>query len=442
MGFAEGFAGGFGMVDAALNRRELMAQREREMATENARYADSVTRDEKRYLEEKERQGQLDKQTVDWHNEAKTRQDKLDEQAITNTNREYALKEQDMKNDAANRQASLALQRAQVGLHAAQVNSQMETDRLQRQYLTEQKAREQAALRAQSLFKTDPNTGLTTISLTPGSEKSQLDDIQKAFGVNVSAISKDLPKYQQSVNILKSAIANPKVFEQNKGSVLQALNTLEADQINTGLGEYDGTNPELKGGHIIKKEIDNILPTDDGQGVMFSVKTYIKTKGGKTIEDGGPMTQFRSSSPVDNQIRVVSTQQMVRRVDGYDALLKTLGANPQFVDHINNLPGQNGKGKKADHYEKVTSETVGEDGMTKTKKTLLYNTDKGRVIDPEEVLKDQNDSERIIAERRRQLSGGASMSDAQPTEQSAMRPPSLDEARRLVQAPYQRADSR
>jgi hypothetical protein len=446
MSFAEGFAGGFGMVDAALNRRELMAQREREMATENARYTDNVTRDEKRYQEGKDRQGQLDKQNVDWHNESKARQDKLDEQAIANTNREYALKEQDMKNDAANRQASLSLQRAQVGLHAAQVNSQMETDRLQRQYMTEQKDREQATLRAQSLFATDPTTGLTTLNLTPGNELNDLKDIQTAYGVNVANVARDLPKMQQHVSTIKAALVNPALFQQNKGAVLQALNEIEGHDINKGLGAYDGTNADLQGGHVVKKEISDIFPSPDGRGFVFNVKTYVE-KDGKTYTDEGPMTQYRSSNPADNQIRVIGAYQIIQRLDGYDALNKTLQANPQFVNAINSLTAKKGKGEK-DHYEKVTSEKTGEDGMTKTKKTLLYNTDKGTVIDPEAKLSDQNDAATLINARKNSgANRGPSLFDAQTApantqSQAPTQAPPMDEARRLVQSPYQRADNR
>jgi hypothetical protein len=446
MGFAEGFAGGFGMVDAALNRRELMVQREREMATENARYNDSVSRDETRYREGKDRQGQIDKQNADWHNEANARQDKLDQRNEDHYQGEQDFRQQQEKNQTAYQQASLANQRDQIGIHAAQANAQIEMARLQQSYLKEQKAREEATLRAQNLFATDPGSGVTTLNLTPGNELNDLKDIQTAYGVNVMNVARDLPKMQRHVSTVKAALVNPAVFQQNKGAVLEALNEIEGNDINKGLGAYDGTNAELQGGQVVKKEISDIYPSPDGRGFVFNVKTYVE-KGGKTYTDEGPMTQYRSSNPADNQIRVIGADQIIQRLDGYDALNKTLASNPQFVNAINSLTAKKGKGEK-DHYEKVTSEQVGEDGYTKSKKTLLYNTDKGTVIDPEAKLSDQSDAATLINARKNSgANSGPSLFDAQtaPTNTQSKAPtqaPSMDEARRLVQSPYQRADNR
>jgi hypothetical protein len=380
-GFSEGFAQGFGLVDAALQRRRANENYEQRMATDDARYRDEMAR-----------QQMLDQRNEDHYNNelaaqqqaAKFEQEKYRHQLVKD-DREFGLKEADQFSNNAYRQAQLENQNKQLGIQEMQARSavdenqaQTEKVRLETQWAKEQKNRQDAMMRVQAnLIKQDQATGLTTIHLTKGNEQNDLNDIQTALGVNVGRISSDLQAFNQDLTNIKSALADPRYFQQNKQAVLQSFNNLEAHDINKGLGPYDGDNPDLKGGEVVKKEISDVYPSPDGKGFVFNVRTVVN-KGGKEIIDEGPMTQYRSSSPADNQIRVIGIPEIIRRLEGYDAIGQVLQANPDFVSAVNRVAGQSKK-EKGD-YQPVIEENYNTETMANEKRYVgAFNKDTGEI---------------------------------------------------------------
>jgi hypothetical protein len=380
-GFSDGFAQGFGLVDAALQRRRANDNYEQRMATDDARYQDELSR--RQMLDQRE-QDRYNNELAAQQRSAQFEQEKYRHQLVKD-DREFGLKEADQFSNNAYRQAQLENQNKQLGIQEMQARSavnenlaQTEKVRLETQWAKEQKSRQDAMMRVQAnLIRQDPNTGLTSIHLTKGNELNDLNDIQTALGVNVGRIAGDLQSFSRNVTNIKSAIADPRYFQQNKQAVLQSFNDLEATDINKGLGPYDGDNPDLKGGEVVKKEISDVYPSPDGKGFVFNVRTIVN-KGGKEFVDEGPMTQYRSSSPADNQIRVIGIPEIIRRIDGYDAIGQVLQANPDFAAAVTQVINKNSK-EKGD-YQPVIEENYNPETMVSEKRvTGAFNKNTGEV---------------------------------------------------------------
>ncbi|WP_374089347.1 hypothetical protein [Methylomicrobium lacus] len=389
--FSEGFSAGFGLVDDAIQRRRRNDMEQQKIGLENAQYQDRV-----------DRQKTLDQRDQDWHNqdlETAARKERFDREKYQNElglkNRELGLREADTGNDQTYRKAQLENQSRQIDIQGMQAQSaidenqaQTERYRLETQFAKEQKNRDDAQRRVMAnLISQDQNTGLTTIRLTKGNEQNDLNDIQTALGVNVGKISSDLQTFNNDLAHIKSAVADPRYFQQNKPAVLKAFNDIEGSDINKGLGDYDGDNPEFKGGKVVSKEISDVYPSPDGKGFVFNVRTVID-KGGKKLVDEGPMTQYRSSSPADDQIRVVGVDQIIQRIEGYDAIGKVLESNPDFVRAVNGVVGSQAKDGKKD-ITKVKVPVYDSNGMPAGDKEVLYNGQS--FIDPEKQMKAQED---------------------------------------------------
>jgi hypothetical protein len=388
-GFSEGFANGFGLVDAAFQRR-----RENEInqaKTENELAQQQLKND-------RELQFHQDDVTAKQQTH-ELEQNKFRHQ-INNDNRDFGLKDAETASEDAYRQGVLGISRinaetSRMEAQSAIAENQAQTERyrLETQYAKQQKAREDAQRYVQAnIFVTDPNTGEASIRWNKGNELNDLEMIQQATGINVGKIAGDFNRFNQDLKHIKSALAVPGYFQQNKAVVVKAFNDIEFDDINKGLGPYDGDNPEFKGGEVVRKEVTNVYPSPDGKGFVFNVRTVVN-KGGKEFIDEGPMTQYRSSSPADNQIRVVGIDEIVRRVDGLDVLGIALATNPGWARSAANAYRQNvgGTGKK--EITKVKAPVYDQNGMLAGDKELLYESQSGRFIDPERQLKAQNDQD-------------------------------------------------
>lgn len=429
-GFSEGFAQGFGLVDAALQRRRANENHEQRMAAEDIRYQDQLSRQQMLDQRNDER---YSNDLAAQQRAAQFEQEKYRHQLVKD-DREFGLKEADQFSNNAYRQAQLENQNKQLNISAIQAKSaidenqaQTEKVRLETQWAKEQKARQDALMRVQAnLIRQDQNTGLTSIHLTKGNEQNDLNDIQTALGVNVGKISGDLHAFNEDLSNIKSALVDPRYFQQNKQAVLKSFNDLEANDINKGLGPYDGDNPELKGGDVVKKEISDIYPSPDGKGFVFNVRTVVN-KDGKEYIDEGPMTQYRSSSPADNQIRVVGIDQIIKRIEGYDAIGQILQVNPDFVAAVNQVASTGKKEGKKD-ITKVKVPAYSPEGNPNGDKELLY--DGQNFIDPEKQIKVQEDQ----AEAQKWLSQAPKKQTASPVTQQPEKPdlsPALANVSRL-----------
>jgi hypothetical protein len=401
--FTEGFTAGFDLVDDAMQRRRKNDLAEQQMGLENVRYLDGLNR-----------QQRIDQRDQDWHNqelEAAARKEQFDQEKfqheVVKDNKTLGLQEADTLNQNAYRQGMLGVSQmnadtSRIQAQAAATENQVQAERyrLETQWAKQQKAREDAQRYVQAnIFTTDPNTGETTIRWNKGNELNDLAMIQQAAGVNVGKIAGDFNRFNQDLKHIKSALAAPGYFQQNKAAVIKAFNDIEFDDINKGLGPYDGDNPEFKGGEVVRKEVTDVYPSPDNKGFVFNVRTIVR-KNGKDYVAEGPMTQYRSSSPADDQIRVVGTDQIVRRIDGLDVLGIALAANPEWTRAAANAYRQQTPGAKGD-YQPIVEENYNPETMVSEKRvTGSFNKNTGEISrnQPQQQAAPNPDEQRRKAE--------------------------------------------
>lgn len=339
MSFAQGFAQGFNMVDSALQRRNIQMLEEDRIAKEERRYNEQASR-------QKERDARSDMQAdrayslqVDSANTQKEHFDKTFGLQEKQTNAAIEHQKAQERNAAAQLGISAMNARSNAARDAAAIENYKVQTRMHQLQLDQarQEAERQASFELiKPMMVTDEKTGVTTITFSEDRDfaKKQMDALSRYTGLDVKKFYKDPVAISGHVNQIKSALIDPQHWSKNKQQVIDSLNYLESMDINKGLGPYDGSNPQLQGGKIVSKKINDIYPSPDGKGFVFNVETVVE-KDGKRYTDAGPMTQYRSSNPADNQIRLVTPDQIIKRLEGIEALGKTLELNPQQVNYIN-----------------------------------------------------------------------------------------------------------
>jgi hypothetical protein len=398
-GFSDGFAQGFGLVDAAMQRRTTndIAQQELAQKTEANRIAEEKNNREFGLKDVENRLKEAENQSQD-----KYRQGMIEYyKSQANTNRDELNKDYEIQKGAlrVNEQNAKTNQiQAQAAANESAAATKLKNWQLQSQQNAEAK---QAALsRFRAFVHTDPD-GTAMVRL-PGGEAGikALEDFKTFSEVDPIAVASSYPEYKQAFQTMQQAALNPAAFAKDQRSALQALNTLWSIGINKGVGPYDGEDPRYIGSTIDRKEASSILyhPPEQGYPEGFytlEVTSYGKDKDGKPIKSTGPMTEFRSSSLHDQNVRRITPQQFAQQMFGYEAIINLLDANPQFRADLPRIAGIGVKGK--DSKGKIIRTKVpayeGE-GESRTKtgdKEVLYDSTTGRVIDPEEQIKRQSD---------------------------------------------------
>lgn len=385
VGFADGFVNGFGMVDAALQRRRANEIEDRKM--QQAASADA----ENRSFKERE----LGLQGEKYANEAQYNRDHL--AAVTaNNNAENALrgtqiqgqidarKSQDkFQNDSLKIQQQNQIRddqiRASQEKRLADANQmEIETKKFELNAAKADAEKKSALLRISNhIFqKPDGSTGFTLQHGEDGAK--QIKDLEVGTGANLEALVNNAPGYKQHVDTMKAALMNPQAFANNKKPVIDALNVLEKNDINQGLGKQeDGT-------FVQAKSISDILyhPAEEGypEGYYsFQVKSIGTDANGDYQErDGEPVTQYRSSSQYDQNVRRITPEQLTNRVVGQESILNFVENHPEMQQDIAkryaaNMP----KDKKDDKYVDLTnkSETMSQGGdITSNENKVSVNT--------------------------------------------------------------------
>ena len=379
MSFSEGFTQGFGMVDAALQRRNALASDKDKQALDELHYQDAL-----------KRQGLQDAQTQAWHKEtsaveaAKTHyQQGQDRQVNNRADKTLAAEIEDKKIARGLQAQANSLNAVQAQTQAAHYQKLNDKADFERQYLKDQNEKTKATERAQHFFIKDPSGGISLTIPTGRDGIKALSDIGTAYGLNVKKVAADVGQHLQDVDLLKSAMANEKVAlsQQNLPVVIDALNRVEAVDIKQGSGlQADGVTT------ITAKKIVNIHDIDGSGNLVFEVESTgtQKNKNGKQVpyKNIAPMTQFRSSDPNDTVLKTVTRQQLMQRLDGQDALAKILTANPQFTQQIKAIYARTHESDKKDNYLKFDQTVTDAQGAeTKsniyvepsTQKTLAIN---------------------------------------------------------------------
>lgn len=372
-GFSEGFAQGFGLVDAAMQRRQQNALAQQQ-AEQNDAYRQAVLN----------RQTGIDQRDQTWHNEeqaAAARKEAFDREKfgheVFKDNKTLGLKESEQASEAAYRKnaADTALMNARTVQFNARANAdegqaRADYQRLQMRNLQAQTDKQNALDRLKPFLRVDQATGaVSPINVPAENLPGFINDARIGLGVDLGRWAKDFPKHQANVELLKSAVMQPQLFNANKQRVLDALNDLEAVDINKDYGNANAG----------QKRITDVLYHPPEQGYpegffTFEAEVNGMDAQGRPTVSRGPVTEFRSSNPADQNVRRVTPSQLVRRVDGYDALGQLLVANPQALEQINNALATERKPEK--NYLRAD---VGNEYGEKT--TQYIDPDSGNVID-------------------------------------------------------------
>ena len=355
MSFAEGFTQGFNMVDSAIARRNgiemekdrLQMQKDR-MAVEDKRYADSTARQAARDAITDEH----------WNKDDQFRKSESE------ANTDYKNKSLDIQGRTLD--AQIAHQHAIEGISArnaninaataaaniAESNAKLESFN----YDLHQKKRQDAAARLQTMLSPpDPKTGDVTVNFSADHEtaRKQMDDMSLALGMDVRKFYNKPDVALDHVNVLKNAVSNPAFETANKPQIVDSLNYLYDKEIHLGVGsEYQGGDEKLKGGVITSKRIIDYMPVNDAKGnpagITPVIQSTVKAKDGKEYQAiAAPMTVNRASDPND-PIKIISHQDLLKKIDGAAALGSYVTMNPAQAKYINNMVyGSDAKGAKA-----------------------------------------------------------------------------------------------
>jgi hypothetical protein len=335
-GFAEGFVNGFGMVDQALQRRRANEIENKKIEQDQANNLATLD------FRNKELGLQGEKNSADAaYNTSHLALTKANNEAsqLYNTNKLQADKEQ---NIAQNRLTSQSnnIQLAQANKQAAQAdrifkNAQdrlaIEQDKARREKLQIDKSDAMPVI--QSMLATDPTTGQTSVSLShdPKMARKQIEAWSTVTGLDGKSMIENSAAFSGHVANIKSALSDPTHWDQNKTSVLGALNATMRKDIEAGkIGQkYDGMDQQYKGGIIENIEISDVMPNSDGTALVAGVKTTYKMPNGQLKWTDAPMTDKRmANANLDPNVRNIPLDAVVGKIDAMD----------QFASYINSDP--------------------------------------------------------------------------------------------------------
>ena len=336
VGFADGFVDGFGMVDAALQRRRANEIENKKIEQDQANNLATLD------FRNRELGLQGEKSSADaQYNTDRLASDTANNEAtqLNNTNKLQADVNQNIASNKLTSQSN-SIQLAQVNKQAAQYDRlfKNEQDRLaieQDKDLRDKMKTAQADAMPviQSMLATDATTGQTSVSLShdPKMARKQIEAWSTVTGLDGKSMIENSKEFSGHVANIKSALSDPTHWEQNKTSVLKALNVtmrkdIEAGKLNQ---KYDGLDQQYTGGIIQSIEVSDVMPNTDGSGLVAAVKTTYKMPDGQLKWTDAAMTDKRmANANLDPNVRNIPLDAVVGKIDAMD----------QFVNHINSDP--------------------------------------------------------------------------------------------------------
>lgn len=335
-GFAEGFVNGFGMVDQALQRRRANEIENKKIDQDQANNLATLD------FRNRELGLQGEKNTNDAaYNTSHLALTKSNNEAsqLHDTNTLQASIDQDLAQNKLTSQSN-SIQLAQAKSQAAHANRMFQNDQ-DRLAIEQDKARREklqidksdAMPVIQSMLATDATTGQTSVSLShdPKMARKQIEAWSTVTGLDGKSMIENPEVFSGHVANIKSALSDPTHFDQNKPSVLKALNVTMRKDIEAGkIGQkYDGLDQQYKGGIIQNIEISDVMPNTDGSGLVAGVKTTYKMPNGQLKWTDAAMTDKRmANANLDPNVRNIPLDAVVGKIDAMD----------QFVNHINSDP--------------------------------------------------------------------------------------------------------
>jgi len=392
VGFADGFVNGFGMVDQALQRRRANEIENKKIEQDQAN--NLATMD----FRNKELGLQGQKNTNDAayntshlaltksNNEASQLNDTNRLQAEMNfRNKELGLKVDDRKSQDDFQNKSLDYQqqkqvrddnlRESIEKRTTEANKmEIEQKTFVLEAAKKERKKQEDLIDLSNSIGTNED-GTPSFHLKNGADGIKQINQFKSSGIDLPEIARNMPAFAQHVENLKTALMDPS--HGNKQQAIAALNVTEKIDINQGLGKQeDGTT-------VTSKEISDVIQHQPEAGYpdgyySFAIKSIgTDAKGNPQVRDGDPMTQYRSSSPYDQNVQRVTPEQLTKRIATQENLINFVNSNPKLQQQILKLHHEAmPKEKKDDKYVDLTntSETMDKDGnMTTSEKKVSVN---------------------------------------------------------------------
>lgn len=343
MSFAQGFTSGFNMVDSALKRRDDTEFQKQQAALENVRYEKKIGTE------------------AQYHKEGLDAQARQEATQAAYRKEDVAFRDTELKNQRDYQQGSLANARANTANDTARVGLAEKSQNWEMQTKDREIKRQESLARMQNVFAQDPATGAMNITVPQGYQRQFFEDAKAGMGLDLSEVAQQHDDFKNSVGLLKSALISGDPRHLNNPEVLKAINRVESKDINQGLS-----------GDVKRKEIVGF--EQHPQGLLPIVRSF--DKDGNPIGKDAPVTVGRTSDGND-QLRFLQPQQLVQRVDGFDALSNILDANPDYKQFLANGATKK-EGKESLEYEAKTVKN--EDGSETIK---VFNKRTGQLINPE-----------------------------------------------------------
>lgn len=392
VGFADGFVNGFGMVDQALQRRRANEIENKKIEQDQANNLATLD------FRNKELGLQGEKNSAD----AQYNTDRLASDTAKN-NADTALKEQQLQGQIDSRKSQDSFQDKSLNF---QQQNQVRDDNLRANQETrlgkehdmeiEQKTFELNAVKKAKQKQEDlidlSNSIGTNADGTPSFHlKNGADGIKQikqfeSSGINLPEIARNMSAYTQHVENIKTALMDPSPGTKQKA--IAGLNVTEKIDINQGLGKQtDGTT-------VTSKEISDVIQHPPEAGYpdgyySFAIKSIgTDAQGNPQVRDGDPMTQYRSSSPYDQNVQRVTPEQLTKRIATQENLINFVNSNPKLQQQIIKLHHE-AMPKEKDKESNWTSETA-TDAQGNTK-LVPFNKKEGKYGTPSDEQQTAND---------------------------------------------------
>ena len=390
-GFAEGFASGYGLMDATLKNKRDEEFKQKVLDAENAK-TESTSEIENKKLG----------LTSALNNAQITHYQNYDSNAKTHAENE-AIKAKNEGLRAVNEGNRVA---TQDKLATAQINNQArddalrgkQEDRLSKIADQENKikdleynkaVREQQMVAAQQQLGAYRNAdGSINIPTNPVDYDKFTGLVKEGFGQDVNEIARNKHIFAGAAQNLQKTFdthAGEPIDESNNPLAIKAMNVIFKPFADTNIGEIN----DKTGDKVISKKFSNILPVecgaptpDDPTGTRYVLgmqTTYKRPDGSIYTDKPSPMTDLRSvNSDVDPNAKTFTRQQLFSLINGKTAMVDAIATSPEIQDHLNRMVDEGDVRKDKEKSNKFTS-VKEKDNMGAESETLV-NPVSGDVI--------------------------------------------------------------
>lgn len=344
-GFAEGFASGYGLMDATLKNKRDEELKQKALDAENAKTASTADSENKKLGLETIKANdarQHNTDIINYYNENnKNDKARIDAQAT------YQKGELDIRgkaNNIAAQQAAMQSQLAKSTIDQNIIENQQKKLKLDQEKRIEEMSNAQRALVA---YKSPTGINVPT-------DPAQFDEFSKLIkqgtGQSIDTIWRNKGVYAGAAQHLQKTFAEHNgspINESNEPNAIKALNVAFKPMADVNIGEKN-----IKTGDVVlSKQFSDILPHDvpatadnpSGKVYTLGMQTTYKRPDGSTYTDkSSPMTELRSvNNDIDPNIKTFTQQQLFGLINGKTAMIDEIATNPIIQQHLSKTIADN-----------------------------------------------------------------------------------------------------